>query len=243
MFPDSTVINPAKLDDADGKERPFSDLIRRDLLEILQCSTTHMFLLANWEHSRGAVLEMLVGQALELTFYEQDPGDAGLMHFREHTITDVGASISANAMVKDPTLGRSEPSTLSPKPNIFPPCPYTDMYGPSDDADWATEAQYLVNHDRGPAYGHPYNDFSRQVALLKAWFGDRSFKSLQPEDIAIMMILVKLARERNAHKDDNIIDVIGYALTLEKVLAKRVDLEKKNGSSTQPTQKPQATTL
>ena len=29
----------------------------------------------------------------------------------------------------------------------------------------------------------------------------------------------------NDHKADNMIDVIGYALTLEKVLAKRADLQ------------------
>jgi len=36
-----------------------------------------------------------------------------------------------------------------------------------------------------------------------------------PEDVPMMMILLKVSRERHKHKDDNLADIKGYARTCE----------------------------
>jgi hypothetical protein len=38
-----------------------------------------------------------------------------------------------------------------------------------------------------------------------------------PEQVALCMIAVKMSREVNAHKRDNLVDIAGYARTLETV--------------------------
>lgn len=74
-------------------------------------------------------------------------------------------------------------------------------------------AEHLVHGNRGMDYGHPYDDFSRTAALWTAAFG----YEFEPEDIPLAMILLKISRERNSHKTDNVVDIAGYAETLGMV--------------------------
>jgi hypothetical protein len=70
------------------------------------------------------------------------------------------------------------------------------------------EANGLVmNGDRQKAYGHPLPWAQRFAATLRAVFG----WDVHERDIAPLMILFKVCRERNSHQRDNYTDVAGYA--------------------------------
>ncbi len=77
------------------------------------------------------------------------------------------------------------------------------------------EAKSLVFGDRGQDYGHPRKDFTRTAALWTALIeGQFEF---QPEHVALFMVALKLSREVNGHKRDNLVDIAGYAQTCEMV--------------------------
>lgn len=71
------------------------------------------------------------------------------------------------------------------------------------------EAHALINGQRREQYGDPLEGFSRIAALWNDYLGLR--EPLTPEDVAIMMILLKIARQRHERKADNLVDIAGYA--------------------------------
>jgi len=79
------------------------------------------------------------------------------------------------------------------------------------------EAQRLVYGDRQASYGHPIDDFRRTAAMWTGMLSDRLTGPLGPEDVALMMILVKVSRECHKPKRDNVTDIAGYAATLAMV--------------------------
>lgn len=90
-------------------------------------------------------------------------------------------------------------------------------------------AEQLVNGDRQRDYGHPYDDFTR-TARMASGLGFRMVdhqgnpRELNAKDIPMFMILVKLSRESNRHKEDNLTDCIGYVKTLDMVIQKEEEL-------------------
>lgn len=75
------------------------------------------------------------------------------------------------------------------------------------------EAESVVYGDREASYGHPYDDFSRTAAM---WAGLTGY-SFTPAMVGLMMICVKLSRETNKPKRDNLVDIAGYAATVDRV--------------------------
>ena len=82
------------------------------------------------------------------------------------------------------------------------------------------EAQRLVHGERGENYGHPFDDFGRTAGMLSHLLHDklRDGVTLNARDVAMMMICVKLSRERNKPKRDNRADGAGYFETLQLVM-------------------------
>lgn len=72
------------------------------------------------------------------------------------------------------------------------------------------EAQRLVhgNRNRGADYGHPIDDYTRTGRLWGALLG---IGDIDPRLCCLMMAAVKLSREVNKHKRDNLTDLAGYA--------------------------------
>ena len=73
--------------------------------------------------------------------------------------------------------------------------------------DILEKARQCVCGDRDMQYGSPEESFKR-IADYWSLYID---KPISPQDVAIMMILFKVAREENKDKADNWIDIAGYA--------------------------------
>jgi len=81
----------------------------------------------------------------------------------------------------------------------------------------AQEAHRIVNGSRREDYNHPLDNFST-TALI--WEGITGYK-FTPDQVGLMMIGHKLAREAGKPKRDNLTDICGYACTVEMVQNER----------------------
>ena len=67
--------------------------------------------------------------------------------------------------------------------------------------------------ERGEDYGHPYDDFSKTALMWEAILGIK----INPRDVGLCMIAVKMSREINKHKQDNLDDIKGYVKCIEMI--------------------------
>lgn len=79
------------------------------------------------------------------------------------------------------------------------------------DETLAADAVLAVTGPRQRDYAHPRANFQRIADLWSPIFG----VPISPRQVAMAMIQVKISREINRHTRDNLIDLIGYALTLD----------------------------
>lgn len=87
------------------------------------------------------------------------------------------------------------------------------------------EAAELVDGDRQTAYGHPYDDASRFIGAFNSLFADHLSRPLELKHWALIQILIKLSREINMSKRDNMVDTAGYARTVEKITERQQELD------------------
>ena len=76
------------------------------------------------------------------------------------------------------------------------------------------EAHRLVNGPRQGSYGHPIHDFTRTG---KMWGAILGCDPIPPHLVGLCMVAVKISREVNLHKRDNLVDMAGYAETVSLV--------------------------
>jgi hypothetical protein len=69
------------------------------------------------------------------------------------------------------------------------------------------EAKRIVCGDRDQQYGKPEDNFE---TIAKLWSYYLTYP-ISKGDVAMMMILLKVAREGEKHKHDNLVDIAGYA--------------------------------
>lgn len=118
-------------------------------------------------------------------------------------------------------------TTLSPEEVVRLLGTATDA--PDDGTSILQEAQRVVFGARQGVYGHPRDDFAK-IALLWTSYCDaktqgssprlgRIVVPFTPQDVAYMMILLKMARlmESPDHRD-SIVDIAGYAETAARVV-------------------------
>ena len=84
------------------------------------------------------------------------------------------------------------------------------------------EADKLVHGDRNISYGHPFDDFSRTAAMWSAILGTK----VTAEQVGLCMCAVKISRECNLPKLDNMVDLAGYAETVNMVIEERARRER-----------------
>lgn len=75
-------------------------------------------------------------------------------------------------------------------------------------------ADELVGGDRNDDYGHPAHDFARTAKMWSAILG----VEVSPDKVPLCMIAVKISRLCHSKKHDSIVDIAGYARTLELVI-------------------------
>lgn len=85
------------------------------------------------------------------------------------------------------------------------------------------EAQRLVYGDRQAAYGHPYDDYSRTARMWEACLGLPAYR-ITPRLACLMMACVKISREVNAPKRDNMTDLAGYAACAQRCAEREDEL-------------------
>lgn len=72
------------------------------------------------------------------------------------------------------------------------------------------EAQRVIFERQG-SYDAPENNFRRIVTLWNAYLDGKQDKlPLTEKDVALMMVLMKIAREVYKHSEDNLVDGCGY---------------------------------
>lgn len=81
------------------------------------------------------------------------------------------------------------------------------------------EAQSLVYGARKADYGHPADDFAAVAGAFNAYIEKKYNIAclLEATDVPIFQMIVKIMREANKPKRDNLVDIAGYAATLEMV--------------------------
>lgn len=83
------------------------------------------------------------------------------------------------------------------------------------------EADRIVDGDRQADYGPVRHDFARIAGFWSVILG----VPVMPRDVPLCMIALKMSREICKHKRDNLVDMAGYARTLEKYFDEIDDLE------------------
>jgi hypothetical protein len=73
------------------------------------------------------------------------------------------------------------------------------------------EADRLTSDDRRKEYGSP-REFYKKTAAMWSVILDTP---VAPEQVGLCMIAFKMVREMHAHKRDSLVDIAGYARTLE----------------------------
>lgn len=75
------------------------------------------------------------------------------------------------------------------------------------------EAQNAVYGDRQSDYGTVTENFNNIANFWSVILKNK----VTPEQVGLCMITLKVAREMNKPKNDNLVDIAGYAATLEKL--------------------------
>ena len=75
----------------------------------------------------------------------------------------------------------------------------------------AEEAIELVTGNRQAQYGHPSRNFKDTADLWSVILG----VTVTPEQVALCMVQVKVAREIHNPKRDNLVDAVGYLLAYD----------------------------
>lgn len=153
-------FDPASTDTSATDYRMF---MRADLTAVMGVDA--LALLPGWEKSRGAALEIAVGNVFGKEFYHAESFE----------------KIAPEVMVR---VGLPTDETI------------------------LQEAQRLVHGNRGADYGHPIEDYTRTGRIWGAILG---IGDIDPRIACLMMAGVKISREVNKHKRDNLTDLAGYA--------------------------------
>ena len=81
------------------------------------------------------------------------------------------------------------------------------------------EAAKIISGNRQDDYGTPEDSFDRIAEYWSAYMNHKGIlkANLDCRDIAMMMVLFKIAREEHSHKHDNLVDICGYTAILDNM--------------------------
>jgi hypothetical protein len=75
------------------------------------------------------------------------------------------------------------------------------------------EAQDLIHGERQSTYGHPCTNLDRVARLWSVVLG----ADVTAEQVCLCMALLKVARQVNKPKRDNLVDAAGYLALVERL--------------------------
>ena len=73
------------------------------------------------------------------------------------------------------------------------------------------EAKRITDSERMIEYGHPKKSLSTIANYWIIYLDSKDDYTITSKDVSMMMILLKIARESNKSKRDNLVDISGYA--------------------------------
>lgn len=79
------------------------------------------------------------------------------------------------------------------------------------------KAEDLINGDRQQSYGPALSMCKHIAEMWNAYLGLYGNLGISPEQVPYMMVLFKMARESYKHKEDNLVDMLGYIGVADKV--------------------------
>lgn len=80
------------------------------------------------------------------------------------------------------------------------------------------EADRLVTNDRQEQYGHPLDNFTDIGRIFGTILG---IDDVSPEKVGMMLVGLKLCREKFKHKRDNLTDGCGFFKTIDLIHTER----------------------
>jgi len=225
-----SVLNPAKMDAEQGIEGlSYHDLLKRDMKAIVDHATA-VALLPGWQNSRGATKEAFFAQQIGLPIFELLTGDQ-VMDDPEAIRWNVTEPrpIPYTGSVRDDKGNRVMPENVGKDyQHVMDGGFY--ILRPVESITVPYEAQEIVLGARRYTYGHPLDNFLRIAELWTATFGHKLIdgQKIDVRDVTMAMIQVKIAREYNSPKRDNVVDVLGYGYayreSIEEAERRGVDL-------------------
>jgi hypothetical protein len=84
-------------------------------------------------------------------------------------------------------------------------------------------AEHLVSFDRQASYGHPYDNFTD---IGRVWGMQLGLPNIPPETVGLMMVGVKLSREKHQPKRDNLVDGVGFLKCVDLIHKRQKELQK-----------------
>ena len=79
------------------------------------------------------------------------------------------------------------------------------------------EAMQITNGPRRKSYGHPRDSLAKAAKAFSAVLHHKLTADVEPHEVGLCMIGLKICREASTHKRDNLVDVCGYARTVAVV--------------------------
>lgn len=185
------IINPAAIDTNEGFDPETASVTEEDLrryilrdIKLIVEECCCICLLPGWEHSKGAAVEVAIGEFLGLDFLTLWPHQSNVSI--EQNDPKHVAWVVRNGRL--PTPGDKAPLPVHAE-------------------DILEEALRITKGDRQAQYGPPDQDFRRTAAMWSALKG----VEFTAKDVALFMILLKCSRETHQNKRDNLVDIAGYA--------------------------------
>ena len=222
------VANPAE--NFGGRtDLPRVEYLRHDINLLAACTAIAM--LPGWRSSRGSSLEFTIAQELGMTAYDAMTGQP----LDNPPTAEINVHDSTREA--DPALRIAPPDDPTPQPiqagdaarmwtalfghHLRPgtsvqPQEVSQAIEDTTPRPILEEAAELTDGSRQHDYGHPSVDFAHTALMWTALFAHHlrpGDAGIQPREVPLAMIAVKLAREAHLHKRDNLVDIAGYART------------------------------
>lgn len=219
------VVSPEELENKEtGDRKSWEYYLKRDIRELLTCDSVAV--MRGWENSPGATLEVYIGWRLGFAIFKAE--DFTVVDVSRFDFSGIQNETNSGAFLRSFTMRKMQRPVDAP------------IYGlkglPQDMQEEITkgvmedraafakrdtkpenilkEADKIVGGDRNADYGGPRQDFDRTAQIWGAILGIKNITAMQ---VALCMIGVKMSRQCNKIKRDNLVDIAGYARCAELV--------------------------